>query len=275
MKTNTPAGACCMCSDRKRYQTEKLPWLLLQPLVPCRRRAGRCHEPLPALGNLGYVRWYVTSIKCLKSTAKAFLLSQHRKLVLRAAEEPFCLRSRENVSCTGLGYVSQTSHIVSYHFTWPISTSTRAWTETESFLTLCGLRFRALEYNFTLGHNLYVYSSPVRFSYHRSTFSFCQNSPVFPPISPSASITGVVAPSSGVFVPPPLVMSVFTHPGQQTLISTLDPLAFCSRAIIFVNSMVPALLTAHGAPGQPCTWYSSVLCLDRTGSDPWVGSSPV
>jgi hypothetical protein len=68
---------------------------------------------------LGYVRWYVTSIKCLKSTAKAFLLSQQRKLVLRTAEEPFCLRPRKNVSCPGLGYVSQISHIVSYHLPDP------------------------------------------------------------------------------------------------------------------------------------------------------------
>lgn len=46
--------------------------------------------------------------------------------------------------------------------------------------------------------------------YHAISFSFCQNLPVFPAMSPSASRTGVFAPSSTVFTPPPLVMSVLT-----------------------------------------------------------------
>lgn len=53
--------------------------------------------------------------------------------------------------------------------------------------------------------------SPALRSYSQSaTSSCCQYSPVLPPISCRASMTGVFAPSSTVFLPPPRVMSVLT-----------------------------------------------------------------
>ena len=60
---------------------------------------------------------------------------------------------------------------------------------------------------------LYMYQPAILNTpllHHAISFSSCQNLPVFPEMSPSASKTGVFAPSSTVFTPPPLVMSVFT-----------------------------------------------------------------
>lgn len=55
----------------------------------------------------------------------------------------------------------------------------------------------------------------IIYEYQALSFSFCQNSPTSPFNCPSASMTGVFAPSSGVFFPSPFVKSVLTKPGQQ------------------------------------------------------------
>jgi len=80
--------------------------------------------------------------------------------------------------------------------------------------------------------------------YHSMTFSLCQNSPFVPPMSPAANKTGVLAPSSTVFAPLPLVISVTTNPGQQLLTNTSPPSATCSLAIALVMPVTPLLLTA-------------------------------
>lgn len=99
--------------------------------------------------------------------------------------------------------------------------------------------------------------------YHSTTFSCCQNpSRTFPSGDPknfNPNMTGVLAPSSGVFVPFPLLISVFTYPGQQT--STLTPLPFSSSCLssTLLAAVKPALDTAYPAVGQPSFFSVPVL----------------
>ena len=71
------------------------------------------------------------------------------------------------------------------------------------------------------------------------TLAFAQYAPLTSPISPNASLTGIFAPSSGVFGARPTnrPISVFTQPGQHALISKPG----FSRARMRVKALTQAL----------------------------------
>lgn len=89
------------------------------------------------------------------------------------------------------------------------------------------------------------------YNYHSMILSCCQNSALFPPISPRARRTGVCAPSSTLLAPLPFVISVVTKPGQQLLTRTPCLFVVSSRAIALVIPMIPVFETAYAALGQP------------------------